>query len=130
MKIGGMGVRSACAGAMALGWAACGGGAGRAGFNSRGQSNCAACHPLARAANGSLPLFTDFSDDKRGVPRNPAIARCADLQHFDWGLLAAQVRRPAAPYRTNVNTSEAPYNRLPGDAPARATQRSTPSSTK
>lgn len=150
-------------------------------FNSPGKGNCQACHPSAKAADGSFPLFTDFSYDNLGVPRNPAIARNADPAYFDLGLcerpdLAARkdlcgafkvpslrnvaqrqvffhngrftslkealtfyvqrdthpekwyplnadgsVRKfddlPAA-YAGNVNTTEAPYNRKPGDAPA------------
>lgn len=150
-------------------------------FNSPGKGNCQACHPSAKAADGSFPLFTDFSYDNLGVPRNPAIARNADATYFDLGLcerpeLAARtdlcgafkvpslrnvarrqvlfhngrftslkealtfyvqrdtnpekwyprnadgsVRKfddlPAA-YTGNVNTTEAPYNRRLGDAPA------------
>lgn len=55
-------------------------------FNSPAKGNCAACHPSARSADGSLPLFTDFSYDNLGVPRNPAIARNADPAYFDLGL--------------------------------------------
>ena len=145
------------------------------------KGNCAACHPSGKAADGSFPLFTDFSYDNLGVPRNSAIAANADPDHFDLGLcaraeLAARsdlcgafkvptlrnvalrktyfhngryttlkdavtfyVQRDTHPekwyplnpdgsvnkfddlpaaYRANVNTTEAPYNRRPGDAPA------------
>ena len=152
-------------------------------FNDPAKGNCAACHPSARAADGSHPLFTDFSYDNLGVPRNPALARNADPAFFDLGLcarpdgaLAARtdlcgafkvpslrnvalrhvffhngrfkslkealtfyVQRDTNPekwypirpdgtvdkfddlppaFHANVNTSEAPYNRKPGDAPA------------
>ncbi len=152
-------------------------------FNSPVKGNCAACHPSAPGADGSPPLFTDFSYDALGVPRNPALAANADPAHFDLGLcsreggdLAARtdlcgafkvpslrnvalrgsffhngrfttlkdaltfyVQRDVFPekfyprradgsvdkfddlpeaYRANVNTSEAPYDRRPGDAPA------------
>jgi cytochrome c peroxidase len=150
-------------------------------FNAPGKGNCAACHPSARAADGALPLLTDFSYDNLGVPRNPEIERNADPTYFDLGLcqreeLAARsdlcgafrvpslrnvaerrgffhngrfktlkdalgfyVQRDTNPERwypldangtplkfddlpaalhANVNTSEAPYNRRPGDAPA------------
>ncbi len=60
-------------------------------FNAPGKGNCAACHPSAKAANGSHPLFTDFSYDNLGVPRNPALAQNADPAFFDLGLCA----RPA-----------------------------------
>ncbi len=150
-------------------------------FNNPNKGNCAGCHPSGKGADGSLPLFTDFSYDKLGVPRNPAIARNADPAYFDLGLcertdLAARtdlcgafkvpslrnvaerhayfhngrfstlkdaltfyVQRDTNPekwypagtdgtvqkfddlppqYRANVNTTEVPYNRQPGDAPA------------
>lgn len=150
-------------------------------FNSPAKGNCAACHPSAKAPDGQLPLFTDFSYDNLGVPRNLAIAANADPGYFDLGLcerpeLAARtdlcgafkvpslrnvakrrtffhngrfstlkdalsfyVQRDTQPekwyprntdgtvhkfddlplkYRDNVNTTEAPYNRRPGDAPA------------
>ena len=154
---------------------------GLAGFNAPNKGNCAACHPSARAADGSLPLFTDFSYDNLGVPRNSAITRNADLRYFDLGLcdrpeligrsalcgtfkvptlrnvalrralfhdgrfatlkeaLTFYVQRDTQPekfyplaadgsvrqfddlpraYRANVNTSDAPDNRQPGDTPA------------
>ncbi len=150
-------------------------------FNNPAKGNCAACHPSAKGADGSFPLFTDFSYDNLGVPRNGALARNADPAHFDLGLcerpelatrsdlcgafkvpslrnvalrraffhngrftslrdaLGFYVQRDTNPekwyplnadgsvdkfddlppaYRANVNTSEAPYNRRPGDAPA------------
>jgi cytochrome c peroxidase len=37
-----------------------------------GRANCAACHPNALREDGKLPLFTDFTYDNLGVPRNPA----------------------------------------------------------
>ena len=152
-------------------------------FNSPAKGNCAACHPSARGADGSPPLFTDFTYDNLGVPRNPAIAANADPAYFDLGLcgpfrtdlanradlcgafkvptlrnvavtapyfhngrfktlkeaVSFYVRRDTHPeewyprtadgsvrkfddlppqYHRNVNTTEAPYNRTPGQAPA------------
>lgn len=151
-------------------------------FNNPAKGNCAACHPSARGADGSPPLFTDFTFDNLGVPRNTAIPATADSSYFDLGLcgpdrtdladrtdlcgafkvptlrnvatrkvffhngrfgslrdaLRFYVRRDTNPeewyptlngvvqkfddlppqYRANVNTSEAPYNRRPGMAPA------------
>lgn len=55
-------------------------------FNAADKGNCAACHPSARGADGSLPLFTDFSYDNLGVPRNPALLQNADPAYFDPGL--------------------------------------------
>lgn len=37
-----------------------------------GRAGCAACHPSAIGGDGKLPLFTDFTYDNLGVPRNPA----------------------------------------------------------
>jgi cytochrome c peroxidase len=59
-------------------------------FNSPAKGNCAACHPSARGADGSPPLFTDFSYDALGVPRNPELARNADPAFFDLGLCARE----------------------------------------
>jgi cytochrome c peroxidase len=150
-------------------------------FNSPAKGNCAACHPSAPGADGAPPLFTDFSYDALGVPRNPAIPANADPGHFDLGLcqrpelagrkdlcgafkvpsLRNVARRPAffhnarftslrdaltfyvqrdtnpekfypvdadgavrklddlpPEHRRNVNTTEAPYDRRPGQAPA------------
>jgi cytochrome c peroxidase len=152
-------------------------------FNDPAKGNCAACHPSERAADGSHPLFTDFSYDNLGVPRNAEITANADPAFFDLGLcarpdgaLAARtdlcgafkvpslrnvalrqalfhngrfktlqdalsfyVQRDTHPekfyprkadgsidkfddlpdaYKANVNTSEAPYDRHSGDAPA------------
>ena len=150
-------------------------------YNAPAKGNCAACHPSSRAADGSLPLFTDFSYDNLGVPRNPELLRNADPAYFDLGLcqradlagradlcgafkvpslrnvalrqaffhngrfkslkeaLTFYVQRDTAPakwypraadgtvrkfddlpaaYARNVNVSEAPYNRRPGEAPA------------
>lgn len=151
-------------------------------FNNPAKGNCAACHPSARGADGSAPLFTDFTFDNLGVPRNAAIPATADAGYYDLGLcgpdrtdlttrtdlcgafkvptlrnvatrkaffhngrfkslreaLRFYVRRDTNPeewypvvdgvvqkfndlppaYRANVNTSEAPYNRQPGMAPA------------
>ena len=152
-------------------------------FNDPASGNCAACHPSRRGSDGSAPLFTDFSYDNLGVPRNPAIPANADPDYYDLGLCGPQrtdlvgrsdlcgafkvptlrnialtapyfhngrfqtlrealgfyVRRDTNPgewyplradgsvhkfddlpvaFIVNVNTSEVPYNRRPGDAPA------------
>jgi len=54
-------------------------------FNSPAKGNCGACHPSSRA-DGKAPLFTDFSYDNLGVPRNAEIARNADPAYYDLGL--------------------------------------------
>jgi len=40
-------------------------------FENPGKGNCAACHPSRPAKDGTPPLFTDFSYDNLGVPKNP-----------------------------------------------------------
>jgi cytochrome c peroxidase len=153
-------------------------------FNDPNKGNCIACHSSARGGDGSPPLFTDFTFDNLGVPRNMKLKANADPAFFDLGLcgpdrtdLAAShpelcgafkvptlrnvatrktffhngafanltdvvgfyVRRDTNPeewypvgadgtvqkfndlplqYRANVNTTEGPYNRQPGMAPA------------
>ncbi len=42
-------------------------------FNNPGKGNCTACHPSQRQQFNSHPLFTDFSYDNIGIPRNWAI---------------------------------------------------------
>lgn len=150
-------------------------------YNNPNKGNCQACHPSARNTDGSFPLFTDFSFDNLGVPRNIALTQNADPAYYDLGLcgradvathaelcgafkvpslrnvalrhayfhngrfdnlkdaLTFYVQRDTNPekwypldadgkvkkfddlptrYHGNVNTSEVPYNRKPGDAPA------------
>ena len=161
---------------------------GLAWFNNPNKGNCAACHPSAPGADGSFPLFTDFSYDNLGVPRNWDLVDIVnDANFFDRGLcdskavegiaeskrvtlcgafkvpslrnvavrkayfhngrftslrevLQFYVTRDITPdrwylkadrttpdvkfndlepaYRGNVNRTEAPYNRNPGDQPA------------
>ena len=55
-------------------------------FNNPAKGNCAACHPSAKSADGSLPLFTDFTYDNLGVPRNSTIPATVDAAYFDLGL--------------------------------------------
>jgi len=42
-------------------------------FNGPDKGNCAACHPSTTADGSTPPMFTDFSYDNLGVPRNPLI---------------------------------------------------------
>lgn len=39
-------------------------------FNNPGKGNCTACHPSQRQGYSEHPLFTDFTYDNIGVPRN------------------------------------------------------------
>lgn len=54
-------------------------------FNNKEKGNCAACHPSS-AASGVPPLFTDFSYDNAGVPRNRELPSTANISAFDLGL--------------------------------------------
>lgn len=47
---------------------------GMALFNNATKGNCAACHPATSADGTTPPMFTDYSYDNLGVPRNPLIA--------------------------------------------------------
>lgn len=55
-------------------------------FNDPTKGNCAGCHPSARLADGTPPLFTDFTYDNLGVPRNTDIPANADPTYYDLGL--------------------------------------------
>lgn len=55
-------------------------------FNDPAKGNCIACHPSARGADGAAPLFTDFTYDNLGVPRNFKLKATANPAYFDLGL--------------------------------------------
>jgi cytochrome c peroxidase len=55
-------------------------------FNNPTKGNCAGCHSSSKGSDGAAPLFTDFTYDNLGVPRNYAIAATADATYFDLGL--------------------------------------------
>lgn len=55
-------------------------------FNNPAKGNCIACHSSARGADGSPPLFTDFTFDNLGVPRNAKLLATKDPAYFDLGL--------------------------------------------
>lgn len=55
-------------------------------FNNPQKGNCAACHVSARGSDGSLPVFTDYTYDNLGVPRNLKLAANADANFYDLGL--------------------------------------------
>lgn len=63
-------------------------------FDDPKKGNCAACHPSNRNDDGSLPLFTDFTYDNTGVPRNRSIPANANPAYFDLGL--------CGPFRTDL----------------------------
>ena len=51
-------------------------------FKAEDKGNCAACHPADIQADGTHPLFTDFTYDNLGVPKNPSIP-FYDLDDFN-----------------------------------------------
>lgn len=55
-------------------------------FNRSDKGNCAGCHPSTKPANAPGALFTDFTFDNLGVPRNSSIAANGDAGYFDLGL--------------------------------------------
>jgi cytochrome c peroxidase len=56
-------------------------------FTDTEKGNCAACHVVnPKSANPRDSLFTDFTYDNLGVPRNPRIPANADPGFFDLGL--------------------------------------------
>jgi cytochrome c peroxidase len=55
-------------------------------FNRADKGGCAACHPSGRGPDQSPPMFTDFTYDNLGVPRNDAIPASADPAYVDMGL--------------------------------------------
>lgn len=160
---------------------------GLAWFNRTDKGNCAACHPSTKPSNAPAALFTDFSYDNLGLPRNPEIAANTNTGFFDKGLcgpvrqdlssrtdlcgafkvpslrnvalrkrffhngkfgtlqdvVAFYVTRDTSPRvwypldllgnpltyndlpqaeKVNVNVTEGPYNRLPGQSPALTNQ--------
>jgi cytochrome c peroxidase len=50
------------------------------------KGNCAACHFTGAGLQGSSGLFTDYSYEAIGVPRNPDIPANKDPRHYDLGL--------------------------------------------
>ena len=64
-------------------------------FNDPLKGNCAACHPSTGPDPRTPPLFTDFTYDNLGLPRNPAIPANADPDHYDLGL--------CGPERTDIS---------------------------
>jgi cytochrome c peroxidase len=50
------------------------------------KGNCAACHFTGAGLQGSSGLFTDYSYEAIGVPRNPDIPQNMDPTHYDLGL--------------------------------------------
>ena len=93
-------------------------------------------HRRSKPADAPAALFTDFTFDTLGVPRNADIPANVDAAYFDQGLCGPTRTDLDEFYppdgvggtlafddlpderRANVNTTEGPYNRQPGAAPA------------
>jgi cytochrome c peroxidase len=65
-------------------------------FEDPEKGNCVACHPSRPGADGSPPLFTDFTYDNVGVPRNPHIPANANRVVHDLGACGPERRDLAA----------------------------------
>jgi cytochrome c peroxidase len=65
-------------------------------FEDPEKGNCVACHPSRPGQDGSPPLFTDFTYDNVGVPRNPRIPANADRAFHDLGACGPERRDLAA----------------------------------
>ena len=64
-------------------------------YNDPVKGNCAACHPSTGPDSKTPPLFTDFTYDNLGLPRNAAIPANSDPAFVDLGL--------CGPARTDVS---------------------------
>ena len=59
---------------------------GLAVFSNPSKGNCFACHYSGAGLNGSVAMFTDYSYEAIGVPRNTAIAANRNPRHYDLGI--------------------------------------------
>jgi cytochrome c peroxidase len=70
---------------------------GRRWFLDPAKGNCAACHEVVvRSKDPVRHLFTDFTYDTLGLPRNAAVPANADPAFFDLGLCGPARVRPKA----------------------------------
>ena len=63
-------------------------------FNRPPRATAPACHPSAQAPTARRPLFTDFTYDNLGVPRNPAARRATPTRRTSTSACARVARRP------------------------------------
>jgi cytochrome c peroxidase len=73
-------------------------------FSDPATGNCASCHYQGAGLNGSSALFTDFSYEAIGVPRNAAIAANANPAYADMGL-CGPLRRDHLPATADAANS-------------------------
>ena len=55
-------------------------------FTDPATGNCASCHYQGTSFGGSAALFTDYSYEAIGVPRNPAIPANQVASYYDMGI--------------------------------------------
>src|SRR5262249_29432821 len=67
---------------------------------------CSSCHFPGAGLNGSSGLFTDFSYEAIGVPRNPDIPANRDTEYFDIGV--------CGPLRTDHRPGDEAANKFCG----------------
>jgi cytochrome c peroxidase len=68
-------------------------------FSNPKKGNCYACHYSGAGLNGSVAMFTDYSYEAIGVPRNSAIAANRNPKHYDLGICGRPDHPPAASQR-------------------------------
>lgn len=73
-------------------------------FKDAKKGNCLACHAGKEESRDPRDwLFTDFTYDAVGAPRNPALPANADPAHFDLGLCARKDLAQIAPEGTDIH---------------------------
>jgi cytochrome c peroxidase len=72
-------------------------------FADTKRGNCASCHFTGAGLGGSSGLFTDFSYEAIGVPRNRALPQNQNPNFFDLGV-CGPLRGDHAPERGAANT--------------------------
>lgn len=78
-------------------------------FSNPEVGNCASCHYQGAGLNGTSALFTDFSYEAIGVPRNRKIAANDDPAYFDLGLCGpARIDHPPVAGNTFCGMFKAP----------------------
>ncbi len=75
-------------------------------FMNPQKGNCFACHYSGAGLNGSVAMFTDYSYEAIGVPRNSSIAVNRNSKYYDLGICnrsdhaAAQSKRFCGMFKT------------------------------
>lgn len=67
-------------------------------YSDANKGNCTSCHFPGAGLNGSSAMFTDYSFEAIGVPRNRALSANADGKYYDLGVCGpARTDHPALP---------------------------------